>query len=303
MAQPSSSHRERDRGDREHRSDRERRERSERSHHHHHRTISSTTLLLVLSLILAILAVMLSLPSTTRTTTPPVVPGQSGSQASSVPIGGPLGGPNGDDQAHAHGPPQPHGTEMLMVAPEPTGFWSHLTPKRSKDLINRESVVAVREFEVARREAELLAGSPGGLTLSCPPAPVQTVVDAYTFTVTHTLAPIMPPPMPMETATVIKEIVREIESMEPPPWYRPSNPRFDDVLDRESKIAERERDIAMREDIVGRRENDASRREGWIMEQLLQLQNEPGPMPPMDEEYVYEVPPIRRKPKVPPRSF
>lgn len=52
MAQPSSSHRERER------------ERSERSsRHHHHRTISSTTLLLVLSLVLAVLAVMLSLPS------------------------------------------------------------------------------------------------------------------------------------------------------------------------------------------------------------------------------------------------
>lgn len=53
MAQPTSSHRERER------------ERSERSssRHHHHRTISSTTLLLVLSLVLAVLAVMLSLPA------------------------------------------------------------------------------------------------------------------------------------------------------------------------------------------------------------------------------------------------
>lgn len=53
MAQPSSSHRERER------------ERSERSSRHHRssRTISSTTLLLVLSLVLAVLAVMLSLPS------------------------------------------------------------------------------------------------------------------------------------------------------------------------------------------------------------------------------------------------
>lgn len=55
MANPSSSHHDRDR-------ERERviRERS----HHHHRTISSTTLLLILSLVLAVLAVMLSLPST-----------------------------------------------------------------------------------------------------------------------------------------------------------------------------------------------------------------------------------------------
>ena len=51
MAQPSSSHRERERSERS------------SSRHHHHRTISSTTLLLVLSLVLAVLAVMLSLPS------------------------------------------------------------------------------------------------------------------------------------------------------------------------------------------------------------------------------------------------
>ncbi|KAJ3732986.1 hypothetical protein DFJ43DRAFT_1070570 [Lentinula guzmanii] len=61
MAQPSSSHRERD----EHRH-----HRSERSSHHHHRTISSTTLLLVLSLVLAVLAVMLSLPSNSASASP-----------------------------------------------------------------------------------------------------------------------------------------------------------------------------------------------------------------------------------------
>ena len=56
MAQPSSSHRERERSERS-------------SRHHHHRTISSTTLLLVLSLVLAVLAVMLSLPSHQSTNT------------------------------------------------------------------------------------------------------------------------------------------------------------------------------------------------------------------------------------------
>lgn len=55
MANPSSSHHDRDRD-----GTRVVRERS----HHHHRTISSTTLLLILSLVLAVLAVMLSLPST-----------------------------------------------------------------------------------------------------------------------------------------------------------------------------------------------------------------------------------------------
>lgn len=63
MAQPSSSHRERDRDEHRH-------HRSERSSHHHHRTISSTTLLLVLSLVLAVLAVMLSLPSSSTTGNP-----------------------------------------------------------------------------------------------------------------------------------------------------------------------------------------------------------------------------------------
>ncbi|KAG9121296.1 hypothetical protein FRC07_002787, partial [Ceratobasidium sp. 392] len=294
MAQPSSSHRERDR-DREHRSDRERRERTERSHHHHHRTISSTTLLLVLSLILAILAVMLSLPSTSsRSSAPPVVPpgGHSTGHASAGP--GPNAEPLGPGPG-APGPQPPLGTEHLIAIPEPTGIWAHLTPKRNRELINRESLVAFRESEVAKREAELLAGSPGGLTLSCPPAPVSTIIDAYTFTVTHTVAPVMPAAMAIETQTVVKEVIREVESPEPPPWYRPANPRFDDVLERESIVAEREREIAMREDIVGRRENDAGRRENWIMEQLLHLQNEPGPVPNMDEEYVYEVPPLRRK--------
>lgn len=60
MAQPSSSHH----GERAHRSDRE------RSSRHHNRTISSTTLLLVLSLVLAVLAVMLSLPSNTAASSP-----------------------------------------------------------------------------------------------------------------------------------------------------------------------------------------------------------------------------------------
>lgn len=71
MAQPSSSHRERDRDEHRH-------HRSERSSHHHHRTISSTTLLLVLSLVLAVLAVMLSLPSSSTTAGNPADPTTSG---------------------------------------------------------------------------------------------------------------------------------------------------------------------------------------------------------------------------------
>ncbi|KAF8759699.1 hypothetical protein RHS01_01757 [Rhizoctonia solani] len=269
MANPSSREdRDRDRDrDRGHRSDRERRERTERSHHHHHRTISSTTLLLLI-------------PPYSRYT------GTASCCTWLFRI-----------RRSWSSAPQAHGTEPGYGVPEPTGFWSHLSPKRGKDIVQRESLIAMREAELARREAELLAGPPAAIMppiVSCPPAPIQTVIDAYTFTVTHTLEPILPPPMPMETATVVKEVEVVREQLEPPPWYRPMNPRFDEVLDREAKVAERERDIAMREDIVGRRENDAGRREGWIMEQLMQLQNEPN-IPVMDDEYVYEVPGIRRK--------
>lgn len=78
MAQPSSSHHDRDR-DRE---DRHRSHRTSSSSHHHHRTISSTTLLLVLSLVLAVLAVMLSLPSGSNPLTAGT--GEGGSNASGV---------------------------------------------------------------------------------------------------------------------------------------------------------------------------------------------------------------------------
>jgi hypothetical protein len=203
MAQPSSSHRDRDREGHSHR--------SERSTHRHHRTISSTTLLLVLSLILAVLAVMLSLPSQT-----------SGSQP-------------GD--------------------PATQGVWNVLTPKRSQALIARESNIAVREAEVARREAEILAGAPGGvigstpMPTSCPPCVAQATFE--------------PPP----AQTVIKEVVQE-KDLAAPGWWKESNVRFDDILDRELKIAEREREISRREETVNRREHDASRREAWVMEQL-----------------------------------
>ena len=204
MAQPSSSHRDRDREGHSHR--------SERSTHRHHRTISSTTLLLVLSLILAVLAVMLSLPN----------------QSSS-------GSTPGD--------------------PAGQGVWSVLTPKRSQALIARERDIALREAEVARREAEILAGAPGGVIgaapvqTSCPPCVAQATFE--------------PPPV----HTVIKEVVQDKE-LTPPGWWKESNVRFEDILDRELKIAEREREISRREETVNRREHDASRREAWIVEQL-----------------------------------
>jgi hypothetical protein len=206
MAQPSSSHRDRDREGHSHR--------SERSTNRHHRTISSTTLLLVLSLILAVLAVMLSLPN------------QSPAAA---------GGQPGD--------------------PATQGVWNVLTPKRSQALIARESNIAVREAEVARREAEILAGAPGGvigsnpMPTACPPCVAQATFE--------------PPPV----QTVIKEVAKE-KDLAAPGWWKESNVRFDDILDRELKIAEREREISRREETVNRREHDASRREAWVMEQL-----------------------------------
>jgi hypothetical protein len=130
-----------------------------------------------------------------------------------------------------------------------------LTPKRSQALIARERDIAVREAEVARREAEILAGAPGGVigtgpvTPSCPPCVAQATFE--------------PPPI----QTVIKEVLQDKE-LTPPGWWKDGNVRFDDILDRELKIAEREREISRREETVNRREHDASRREGWIVEQL-----------------------------------
>ena len=136
LAQPSSSH---------HRSHGERSDR-ERSSHRHHRSISSTTLLLVLSLILAILAVMLSLPS-----------------------------------QHASTPSSP-ATHPAVPNPEPTineGIWGYVTPKRSQALAQRERDVAQREAEVARREAEILVGAPGGVVQapSCPACVPTTITE------------------------------------------------------------------------------------------------------------------------------
>ena len=140
--------------------------------------------------------------------------------------------------------------------PAAQGVWSVLTPKRSSALIARESNVATREAEVARREAEILAGAPGGVIGSGPlvPSPCPPCVAQATFE---------PPPV----QTVIKEVFQEKE-LTPPGWWKESNVRFEDILDRELKIAEREREISRREETVNRREHDASRREAWIMEQL-----------------------------------
>jgi len=100
--------------------------------------------------------------------------------------------------------------------------------------------------------------------------------------------------------TVIKEVVTEKEALTPPGWYAEGQMRFQDILDRELKIADREREISRREEQVNKREHDASRREGWIMEQLIALGNEE---PQTVEEEVYydapRAPAAVRKPKVP----
>lgn len=135
-----------------------------------------------------------------------------------------------------------------------SGLLAYLSPKRTQQLIARESAIALREAECARREAEMLAGAPGGV-ISPPPAPV--------------ICPLCPS-MTVETVqlpaqTIIKEIVTE-DSLTPPGW---TGPRTEELLERELRIAERERDIGRREESINRREHDASRREGWIMEQLV----------------------------------
>ncbi|CAL1705049.1 unnamed protein product [Somion occarium] len=182
MAQPSSSHRERERSERS-------------SRHHHHRTISSTTLLLVLSLVLAVLAVMLSLPSSQAAGAAggPNDPAQQGlwgyltpkrSQAlvareSSVAsreaevarreaelLAGAPGGvlPN---QSAMVCPVCPTTIEKITEAPPvqtvikevlkeaealtPPGWWDQARV-RAEDILDRELKIAEREREISRRE-------------------------------------------------------------------------------------------------------------------------------------------------------
>lgn len=195
-------------------------------------------------------------------------------------------------------------------AEPPKGVWGILTPKRSQQLVQREGQVAVREADVARREAELLAGAPGGVL---PPPPPPPVVCPLCPTIAATTITITPEPAP----TVFKEVVRETE-LTPPGWFKEGQLRFEDILDRELKIAEREREIGRREESVNRREHDASRREGWIMEQLMYAHNYFFPISyanvdsfsalgneeaSVEEEHVYDAPrrPLQRPPnKVPP---
>lgn len=238
MADPTSSREQRDRE----------RKSTSSSSRHSNRTISSTTLLLVLSLVLAVLAVLLSLPS------------RNSGQA---------------DPATG------------------TGVMSFLTPKRSRELITRESLVAQREAEVARREGELLGGSPGGLVIptcsACPSVSVPTPVTAtsvsysisvVTLTEREYETSIVHQPQATVTTTVTQ--INEIETYSGPPAGQPDY-RFEDLLNRESRVGEREKDVGRREELVGRREADASHREQWIMDQLVNAEE-----PVVEEEVVYD---------------
>lgn len=142
----------------------------------------------------------------------------------------------------------------------PSGVWGYLSPKRSQALVAREHAVAVREAEVARREADVLAGSPAGITpLSCPPVSSQSLAFPSSPQI------FVEPPI----QTVIKEVVKEVEALGPPSWWKDAGVRVEDLLEREGRISDREKDVGRREEIIGRRETDASRRETWIMEQLM----------------------------------
>jgi hypothetical protein len=165
----------------------------------------------------------------------------------------------------------------------PSGILGMFSPKRNQEVISREAAVAERESEVARREADLLQGVPAGVTIgTCAPCPPQatSIVNAASA----------------EPVTIIREIVKEVESV-PPPWYKDSLERVEDVLEREARVTEREKEVGRREEIVGKRESDASRRETWIMENLV---NDPGVA---TEEYVtYEEAPRRPASKIPVRQ-
>ncbi|KAJ2990926.1 hypothetical protein NUW54_g8336 [Trametes sanguinea] len=170
MAQPSSSHRERERSERS-------------SRHHHHRTISSTTLLLVLSLVLAVLAVMLSLPSTQRPGAANADPAAAGeanapgfwgiitpkrtqallARESNVAVReAEVARREAELLAGAPGgviPNQPATACALTVIKEvvkeesltPPGWWDQARI-RAEDILDRELKIAEREREISRRE-------------------------------------------------------------------------------------------------------------------------------------------------------
>ncbi|KZV93384.1 hypothetical protein EXIGLDRAFT_613125 [Exidia glandulosa HHB12029] len=167
--------------------------------------------------------------------------------------------------------------------PTPSGILGMFSSKRNQNVISREAAVAQRESEVAKREADFLAGVPAGVSIgTCLPCTSTSTVVA----------------VPTEPVTIIKEVVREMETLNPP-WWKDPGIRAEEVLEREARISEREKEVARREEVIGKRESDATRREAWIMENLMASD---APIAQTTEEYVYEDLPPPRRPaaKVPP---
>lgn len=163
----------------------------------------------------------------------------------------------------------------MQVDPANGGVMSYLTPKRSRELIAREGSIAQREAEVARREAELLGGSPGGIVIpTCSACPPQATELSFMTITEHAYETsiINPPPATIThtvTRTEVQEVTKEIETIAPIMPVVTADPRFEDLLRRESRVSERESDVGRREELVGRREADATHREQWIMDQLV----------------------------------
>jgi hypothetical protein len=141
-----------------------------------------------------------------------------------------------------------------------TGLLGYFTPKRAQGLLAREGAVAMREAEVARREGELLAGSPAGISVpipsGCPPGTLSILSTTQTVTVEL-----------MPTGGMVQEVISEVGAIGAAPHQ--FDPRVENLFDREKGVSIREKDVGNREEVVGKREMDAARREQWIMDQLM----------------------------------
>ncbi|THH10199.1 hypothetical protein EW145_g1502 [Phellinidium pouzarii] len=152
---------------------------------------------------------------------------------------------------------------------------------------------AKRESEVAQREADILANA---LVTCAPYATVTEYIENIAPPAVQTIfreiinekevavtVPAPPAPLPTENTT---ELTRRIEDL---------ISRESKVADRENRVSEREKDMSRREEAVNRREHDAQRRESWIMEQFVDL----GEDPRFIEEYIIDQQIGKRKVKVP----
>lgn len=163
----------------------------------------------------------------------------------------------------------------MQYDPATGGVMSYLTPKRTRDLITREGSIAQREMDVARREAELLGGSPGGIVIpTCSACPLPSTSISFMTLTEHAYETsiINPPPATFTqtqtvTRTEVQEVTREIETLSPVVPV-PNDGRIEELVYREARVSDREKDVGRREELVSRRESDNSHREQWIMDQL-----------------------------------